>query len=139
MGSQSLKTKLVLDTCAWIWIAEGNIRITPEIQEKLIAADWLVSAISVWEVAMLVAKGRIELDRPIEKWIREALIEVPHLSLAPLAPEIAITSCNLQYKHLDPVDRIIIATALYHQTAIVTGDAKIIEYCNSGYLSVLKV
>lgn len=139
MGSKSLK-KFVLDTCAWIWIAESNPRITHNVQHKLTEADWLVSAISVWEFAMLVKKGRVELDRPIEKWIDDALVEVPKLNLAALTPEIAVTSCNLpNYPHLDPADRIIIATAHYHNAILVTGDLKIIDYCNAGYLSVLKV
>lgn len=140
MGSQSLEKLLVLDTCAWLWIAQGNSRISPKIQARLMKADWLVSAISIWEVSMLVAKGRLELDCSIEKWIRGALIEVPRLNLAPLLPEIAIMSCNLpEYEHADPADNIILATAMYHKAAIVTGDKRIIDYCNSGYLPVIAI
>ncbi len=140
MGSHSLERALVLDTCAWLWIAQGDSRINPKIQAKLAKADWVVSAISVWEVAMLVAKGRLELDCSIEKWIRRALIEVPRLNLAPLIPEISIMSCNLpEYEHSDPADNIILATAMYHKAAIVTGDKRMIDYCNSGYLPVIAV
>lgn len=138
MGSQQLKQTFVLDTCAWIWITQGDKRITRGIQSRLIEADWLVSAISVWEVAMLASKKRIDLNCSIEQWIDKALINVPRMMIAPLAPEIAVRSCNLRgYKHSDPADRIIIATALYYKTAVVTGDAKIIDYCNSGHLPVI--
>jgi PIN domain nuclease of toxin-antitoxin system len=139
MGNKSMK-KFVLDTCAWIWIAESNSRVTRTIQNKLTEADWLISAISVWEFAMLAKKGRVELDRPIEKWIDDALVDVPKLNLAALTPEIAVTSCHLpNYPHLDPADRIIIATAHHHHATLVTGDLRIIDYCNTGYLPVLKI
>ncbi len=140
MGRQSLKERFVLDTCTWIWIANGDARITSEIQLILGEADWLVSAISVWEVAMLAAKKRIELNYSIERWIDEALIKVPGLTLVPLSPEISVTSCHLKAcHHSDPADRIIIATAIQHQATLVTADSKIIEYCNSQRLAIIKV
>lgn len=140
MGSQPVKKLFVLDTCAWLWIANGDARITANIQAILSEADWLVSAISVWEVAMLEAKRRIELNYSIERWIDEALIKVPGITLAPLSPEIAITSCNLKnYPHSDPADRIIIATAIYHQAAIVTADRKIIDYCRASCIPILEI
>jgi len=48
----------------------------------------IVLAISTWEVAMLVQKGRLEFDRPLLSWIRQALTE-SHVELVPLTPEIA--------------------------------------------------
>jgi PIN domain nuclease of toxin-antitoxin system len=140
MGSQSLKKKYVLDTCAWVWIAQGHARITKKIQEKLAKSEWLVPAISVWEVAMLVKKGRIEINCSLEQWIRMMLIEIPHLNLAHLTPEISVKSCYLtDYQYADPADRMIIATAICHHAVLVTGDTKIIEYCNAGHLSVMKI
>ncbi len=140
MGSQQLKQLFVLDTCAWVWIANHDPRINSKIQSMLGEADWLVSAISIWEVAMLEAKKRIALNRSIERWIDEALIKVPGIILAPLLPEISITSCNLKdYGYSDPADRIIIATAIYHKATIVTADTKIIDYCNSRQLPIVRI
>lgn len=76
---------------------------------------------------MLTQKGRIQLNIPLEQWVRRALIEVSYLNLCHLIPEIAILSAVLpNYGHLDPADRIIIATAMHHKAILVTGDLKII-------------
>ncbi len=140
MGSRSVKELYLLDTCAWIWIVTGHIRITPKIQKILNQADWLLSAISVWEVAVLESKKKIELNRSIERWIDAALVKVPGLILAPLSPDISIKSCYLQdYKYSDPADRIIIATAMRYEASIVTADTKITEYCKVQQLPVIKV
>ena len=140
MASQHVKKIFLLDTCAWIWITQGNSRITPSIQKKLIESDWIISAISVWEVVMLELKKRIELNISVERWIEEALITVPKLTLVNISPEIAIKSCKLEgYKYADPADRIIIATALHQKAVMVTGDKKILEYCHSGNLPVVPI
>ena len=130
----------MLDTCGWIWIASGNSRVTSKIRTALNKTDWLVSAISVWEIAMLEAKKKIELSYSIDRWVDEALIKVPRLTLAPLSPEISIISCNLKNcNHSDPADRIIIATAMQYHATLVTADIKIIEYCNAHQLSVIEI
>lgn len=135
-----MKELCVLDTCAWLWIAKGDVRITSSVKKILNDADWLVSAISVWEVAMLAAKKRIELTCSIEQWVDEALIRVPGITLAPLSPDIAIASCHLQKCSLsDPADRIIIATAMHHQASLVTADKKIIAYCHTHHLNVIQI
>ena len=140
MGSEPVKELCLLDTCAWIWIATGDPRITSKIQIALNKADWLLSAISVWEVSMLEAKKKIELNCSIDRWIDEALVRVPGLTLAPLSPEISIMSCNLKdCKHSDPADQIIIATAIQRQAAIVTADVKIIDYCKAHRLPVIEI
>lgn len=88
----------------------------------------LVSAISVWEVAMLVAKRRIQLDRPVELWVDVALA-LPGVLLAPLEPVIAVRSTKLPGEfHPDPADRIIVATALEHAAPILTPDDRIRSY-----------
>ena len=135
-----MKEAFVLDTCVWLWIANGDVRITSDIQGILNDAEWLVSAISVWEVAMLVTKKRIELNCPIERWVDEALIRVPGIILAALSPDIAVASCHLhKCDHADPADRIILATAIHHQATLVTADKKIIDYCKRHRLPVLEV
>ena len=70
-----------------------------------------VSAISCWEVAKLVERGRLELPRPLEEWLDLAL-GYPGIRLADLSPEVAAASTRLPGKfHRDPADQIIVATA----------------------------
>ena len=120
---------IVLDTAAWIWRASDPKQLTPAARRAIDAAEGvLVSAISVWEVAMLVAKRRIQLDRPIEQWVDLAL-SLPGVQLAPLEPSIAMRSTKLPGDfHPDPADRIVVATALEYAIPIVTPDERIRSY-----------
>ena len=126
MGSRPL---IVLDTAAWIWHASDPERLTGRARQAFDEAERvLVSAISIWEVAMLVAKRRIQLDRPIEQWIDTA-IAMPKVQLAALEPAIAVRSTMLPGAfHPDPADRITVATALEHGIAVVTPDERIRSY-----------
>lgn len=137
---RGINSEIVLDTCAWIWMATGDSRIGKNIQKSLSEQDWLISAISVWEVAMLTSKKRMQLDRPIQQWIKAALIDPPHIHLAPLSPEISILSCSLPTcTHGDPADRIILATAKWHDAVLVTGDEKLIRCANTEHIRVIEI
>lgn len=115
---------IVLDTHAWIWWAsETPRRLTLRARKAIAEAPSIaVSAISPWEVAMLVAKGRLELDRDVLVWIRQALA-LPRVKLAPLTPEIAVRSTRLGVGFPgDPANRILVATARELGAALVTKD-----------------
>jgi PIN domain nuclease of toxin-antitoxin system len=120
---------ILLDTAAWIWRASDPERLSPRARRAIDQADGvLVSAISVWEVAMLVAKRRIQLDRPVERWVDIALA-LPGIQLSPLEPAIAVRSTKLPGElHPDPADRIIVATALENSVPILTPDERIRSY-----------
>ena len=120
---------ILLDTATWIWRASDPERLSPRARRAIDEADGaLVSAISVWEVAMLVAKRRIQLDRPVERWVDIALA-LPGIQLAPLEPAIAVRSTKLPGEfHPDPADRIIVATALENSVPILTPDERIRSY-----------
>jgi len=120
---------ILLDTATWIWRASDPERLSPRARRAIDQADAaLVSAISVWEVAMLVAKRRIQLDRPVERWVDIALA-LPGIQLAPLEPAIAVRSTKLPGEfHPDPADRIIVATALENSVPILTPDERIRSY-----------
>jgi PIN domain nuclease of toxin-antitoxin system len=120
---------IVLDTPTWIWRASDPKRLTTSARRALDEAERaLVCAISVWEVAMLVAKRRIRLDRPVEQWVDIALA-LPGIQLAALEPAIAVRSTKLPGEfHPDPADRMIVATALENAASIVTPDERIRSY-----------
>jgi PIN domain nuclease of toxin-antitoxin system len=74
---------------------------------------------------MLVAKSRLEIDRDVGLWMRQALA-APGIRLAPLSAEIAVRSTTLGREfHGDPADRLIVATALELNAALVTKDARL--------------
>jgi PIN domain nuclease of toxin-antitoxin system len=132
---------LLLDTHAWIWLMEGapGIPAAPRalVEQAAIAGRLWVSAISVWEVAMLASKGRVVFSTDVHAWVRQALA-APGLHLAPLSPEIAVASASLPGEfHGDPADRILIATARSLSAKFVTADRAILAYGRLGHLATL--
>lgn len=133
---------MVLDTHVWIWVVEGDRAALSagsiEAIERAAKRGAVgVSAISVWEVAMLEAKGRISLSRPVDDWVHAAL-QAPGVRLLPLSPEIAIGSTRLPgTPHGDPADRILIASARHLGGHLATCDREILDYSASGRLKVL--
>jgi len=136
--------QLLLDTHVWIWLLngnEGNLKpeIVTTIQQAASSELLRISAISLWEVAMLESKGRIHIGMECLNWLKAALA-APGISLIPLTAEIAVCSCILPGEfHGDPADRIIVATAKILGALLVTRDANIVNYGRQGYLSVLRI
>jgi len=116
---------IVLDTHAWIWAASAPARLGREAR-RLLARDRVrgVAAISCWEVAMLAARGRIELDRDPVTWMEDALAEL-RAEILPLTPTVAAASAQLGAPHGDPAARLIVATALTHGAILVTKDERL--------------
>lgn len=117
---------IVLDTHAWIWWVAEPDKLSARAHHAIDAAEALgVCAISCWEVAMLVARRRLEFDRDVLLWIRQALA-VPRVTLLPLTPEVCVASVLLARKSpADPADRMIAAAALEHRASIVTKDSRL--------------
>jgi PIN domain nuclease of toxin-antitoxin system len=135
---------LVLDTHVWLWVVEGDRsqvgpRAVREIDGASRRGEVFVAAISVWEVAMLQAKGRIRLSRPVEDWVQAAL-RAPGVHLLDLTPEIAIESTRLPGSaHGDPADRILIASARVAGGRLATRDRVILDYASGGHVAVVDV
>ena len=139
--SSAAEPPLLLDTHYWIWFQFGITDQVPQrlrlaIQQASAAGALLLSVISVWELALLEAKGRIELNSSCEDWVRDALA-TPGLALVPLTPEIAIDSTRLAESfHGDPADRIIMATAKRLRARLLTRDQKMLEYARTTGIAV---
>lgn len=133
---------LLLDTHYWIWLQSGaKSPLTPKIvrivEQAADRGNILLSVISVWELGVLEAKGRVRLQSPCDQWVREALA-TPGLSLAPLTPEIALESNRLPgLFHGDPADRVIVATARSLGARLLTRDRKMIEYGRQRHVKVI--
>jgi PIN domain nuclease of toxin-antitoxin system len=122
---------IVIDTHIWIWWVQGDPKLSASQQGHIAAHGSIglgVSVMSCWEVARLVAGGKITLPVAIDDWVRDALA-YPGVRLLDLTPEIAIASTRLPPPfHKDPADRILVATARVLNIPILTADAKILAY-----------
>ena len=131
-------TAVVLDTHALVWLLQGSERLGPGARALIEAAakgdGAFVAAISAWEIAMLVAKGRLALDREVGEWL-DAALALPGLRLAPLDPQVAVDSTRLPGEpHGDPADRMIVATARRHTATLITDDALVLAYSAAGHV-----
>jgi PIN domain nuclease of toxin-antitoxin system len=94
-------------------------RALEEHEGELAASD-----ISLWEMAMLIAKGRVKPGADAGLFI-ERILEARRIAVLPVTPRIAVLSQSDLFEHRDPADRIIAATALEHRAPLVTGDAEL--------------
>ncbi|MGH9343886.1 MAG: type II toxin-antitoxin system VapC family toxin [Terriglobia bacterium] len=133
--------KLLLDTHTFLWMVEDHPRLSAAAGKALNLAareDRLaVSAITPWEIALLVSKRRIDVHRDVMDWLRDALA-LPGVHLVPLEPEIAVASTRLPFEmHADPADRILVATARHLGATLVTADRALLEISRQGYFAAL--
>ena len=123
---------IVLDTGAWIWWVTDPSRLSRRartvIETEEARQGLIVSAISVWEVAVKVALGKLELDRDVRSWISLASV-YPGVIVHPLDAHDALESTLLPGRfHRDPADRILIALARRLGVPLVTSDRAIRRY-----------
>ena len=138
MACQSV---ILLDTHVLIWSLQDAAALGPEartlLDEQILAEGLMISAITVWEIALLARKSRIVLGMDVLKWIEDALA-LPGLVLGELEPPIAVGSAMLPGDfHNDPADRILIATARHHGLPLLTADQAILDYGAAGHVKVI--
>ena len=119
---------VVLDTHALIYDALAPKRLTRRAQrtiEKAAAEGELAcSDISLWEIAMLIAKGRLDPGADATQFLSDA-IQARALRVLAITPEIAVMAQSKDFVHGDPADRIIAATALHHRAKLVSADEQL--------------
>ena len=121
---------ILLDTQVLLWHERGDRRLGARVRRAIErawrAADVAVSAISFWELAMLVDRERIDLAFDVDVWRRDLLEN--GLAEIPVDGGIGIRAATLNGLLRDPADRIIVATALGGGHRLVTADERILEW-----------
>ncbi len=116
---------LILDTHVWLWWIDQNARLPSWLAAQI--ADPItpiaLSAVSVYELSVGVGRGRIVLNRPLTDWIAQATLGAG-IQVLPVTAKIADCAGQLPRHHLDPLDRLIMATALTHQARLASLDEK---------------
>ncbi|WP_337287840.1 type II toxin-antitoxin system VapC family toxin [Candidatus Methylomirabilis sp.] len=123
---------IVLDTHVWVWWVSGSTPLSPKarriIDESVQQSAVYLSSISVWEVAQLTVRGRLQLTMGVADWVAKSEA-LPFVHFVPVDNTIALKSVQLPDSlHSDPADRIIIATALTLGFPLVTRDERIARY-----------
>ncbi len=119
---------IVLDTHALVYDALAPLRLSARARKAIDHAfatrELACCDISLWEVAMLVARDRLDPGMDARQFLDD-LIVARRLQVLPITPEIAVLSQADAFSHGDPADRLIAATALYHRAQLVTSDSRL--------------
>src|SRR5579859_4289335 len=139
--SHLLPDPVLLDTCAAIWLMDGD-PMSDTSQAAILAAinsgsGVYISPFSAWEVGTLVAKGRYHVGVTPEVWF-DTLVALPGFHLADLTPRVLLGSTALPgTPPNDPADRIILSTARTHGLVVLTRDKLILDYAQQGYVRAI--
>ncbi|WP_395712128.1 type II toxin-antitoxin system VapC family toxin [Reyranella sp.] len=129
-------TDLLLDTHIALWLDSEDDRLGASTRRTIDNA-WqdggqiFLSAISVWEIAVLVDRGSIELDLPVEDWV-ERFVSRPGLEAVALDHAAAARAYRLHgLEDRDPADRLLIASAIELGCPLVTYDDRIRRFART--------
>ena len=117
---------ILLDTCAIIWDALDQSKLTEQAHAAIAKADehnaLIISDISIWEISMLIKRSRIKIATTPANFVN-LFLESRNISVVSISPEIADLATSFGSEiNKDPADRIIAATSIIQNTQLVTAD-----------------
>jgi PIN domain nuclease of toxin-antitoxin system len=121
---------MLLDTHVWIWAAVGSPRLGPRTRRLLdreaAAGRLYVSAVSAFEISALAAAGRLVLNQPVERWIRDSIAR-GGLRVLDLDTGVAVDAGAFGAEVVpDPIDRLLAAAARDAEIPLVTRDQRLL-------------
>ena len=120
--------RLLLDTHVWLWLLDQPKRIAEPVFRQIDeASELLLSAASIWELAIKAQLGKLGAKSTVADLRNEILHEMFATELAITASH-ALVAAQLPMIHRDPFDRMLIAQAQFEGVALVTADADVVRY-----------
>lgn len=121
---------ILLDTHVLVWLAAERKRLSAAALEAIESdAERAICLVSCQEIAYLVVRGRLAMDRAVDTWVADAL---GVLKARPLTPTVSVSiragSLDPKDFHGDPIDRLIYATAVEHDARLVTADERLRQF-----------
>jgi PIN domain nuclease of toxin-antitoxin system len=120
----SHRLDLLLDTHVVLWWLESSKRLTQRTRQAIVSADRvLVSAASIWELSIKIAKGNLTIQGDLEHHILATGFD----SLPVTMPH-ALAAARLPRHHGDPFDRMLVAQASIESLTLMTADPEQAKY-----------
>lgn len=121
--------RLLVDSHSLIWAVDDPSRLTSTAATALRnpANELLLSAATLWEIAIKTGLGKLTLSLRYRQWMDKAIADLD-LAILPITVEYADVQATLPQHHRDPFDRLVIAQALTETVAIVSADAGLDQY-----------
>lgn len=121
--------RLLVDSHSLIWAVDDPSRLSPTATTALQdpANELLLSAATIWEMAIKVGLGKLMLSTSYRDWMNQAIADLG-LAILPVTIEYAEAQTALPWHHRDPFDRFLIAQAVVEAISIVSADSKFDAY-----------
>jgi len=143
MENYKTNNPILLDTHVIIWSLSKPKELSEDVKKIIESAQLdnrlLISSISLWEIAMLKSKKRINIYEPLKDFL-QSITDIDGIEVIDLLPDIASDSVLLTDDfHGDPADRIIAATAINCGAILLTRDQQILSWAERGHIRSVEV
>lgn len=121
---------IILDTCALLWWSLDPDEFSSKAKaaiDKMEEKNGITPAIAIWEIAIKVKNKRLDLGNSLDIYLKR-LRQSDVVKILAVDEDVFVTSVNLEWSHRDPVDRIMIALAMYQNCPIITRDKEIRKF-----------
>lgn len=119
---------VVLDTAALLYWTLDPGQLSPVGVEALESADhFVISSISVWEIALKVKRGKLDIPIPIAEYAKRLQL-IENLEILPVDVQTWLDNLELDWEHRDPADRTIVATASRLSCPLISSDKLVADF-----------
>jgi len=121
--------RYLLDAHSLIWYVDQDHRLSPASHAAITDPnnELLLSAGTIWEIALKLALKKLSLSMPFRQWMNKAISDLG-LALLPVTVEYADVLVGLPQHHRDPFDRLLVAQAMVENVGIISADAVFDQY-----------
>jgi PIN domain nuclease of toxin-antitoxin system len=121
--------RILLDTCAFLWLVEGDAALSPRAREAIVdpSNEVFLSPVSTWEIVVKHALGRLGLRVAPGRYVPEQR-ELHRIESLPLTELAALQVSKLPSLHRDPFDRMLAAQSVAEACVIATPDPLLRQY-----------
>lgn len=121
--------RLLLDTQAFLWFVGGSTRLSKTAKGRMEdpGEDLLLSVASLWEMAVKISLGKLEMPQPLAEFMQSHLA-LSFIGLLEISPQHAYAVAELPFHHRDPFDRLLTARCLTEGLSLISSDGAFDEY-----------
>jgi PIN domain nuclease of toxin-antitoxin system len=121
--------KVLLDTCAFLWLVTDDPKLSPLAKEIFLNSgnELLLSAATGFEITIKYSLGKLHLTEVPKEFIANR-IQANGLTELPILMNHTYALQDLPLHHKDPFDRLLVAQALVNQIPLLSPDEQLSAY-----------